>query len=58
MDEEEKRSCPACSSDNIEKIPDDEKIYGVGLYDIYDFIGGIDKITVNYRCLECGYEWM
>ena len=30
--------------DDIEKIPEDEKIYTVGLYDIYDFIGGIDKL--------------
>lgn len=49
--------CPACKSDNIEEIPEDEKIMALGLYGNFDFIGMIDKITNEYRCLNCGYEW-
>lgn len=50
--------CPACkNSMNIEKISDDEKNYGMGLYANFDFVGAINKITHEYRCNNCGFEW-
>lgn len=59
MDEEQYHDleCPACHSSDIEAISEDEKIMGMGLYANFDFIGAINKITNEYRCLNCGYEW-
>lgn len=51
------RSCPACDSLRVIEIPEEEKTYGIGLYEIYDFVGGLDKIFKTYRCSSCGYEW-
>ncbi len=50
-------SCPACSSDNVTLISDEEKNYALGLWDMYDFIGRIDILTMRYRCKQCGYQW-
>jgi len=49
--------CPACRSTEVEEISESEKIYSMGLYAIYDFIGNINKVSNQYRCLNCRHEW-
>ena len=49
--------CPACNSADVEIIDKQEKVIGFGLFDIYDFLGAIDKTVSDYRCLKCGYIW-
>jgi len=58
QDEERKPPCPVCHSSDIIRIPDEEKVYGLGLYGIHGFLGGgVDKVFRVYRCLQCYYEW-
>jgi len=50
--------CPACGiKTDIKKLSEDEKIYPLGLYSLYDFIGGIDWTIAKYYCEKCGYRW-
>jgi len=49
--------CPNCHSSSIFEIPEDEKVYGIGLYGIYDFIGGINQITNQFQCSQCHYQF-
>ena len=45
--------CTACGSTDIEEIPEDEKNYGIGLYQIYDgFLGGLFN-DFQYECQIC-----
>jgi len=50
-------TCPACISQDIECLETQEKIMGLGLYHLHDFMGAINKIEKNYRCQTCGYTW-
>jgi len=49
--------CPSCSSDEVEEIPESERNYSLGLYALYDFVGGVNKVFNRYRCSRCGYEY-
>jgi len=49
--------CPCCYSDNIIEIDPSETDTALGLYQLYYFIGEIDKLTKSYRCNHCFYEW-
>ncbi len=53
----ESLSCPACYSDKVQEISEQDKNEAFALYDIYDFVGRIDIMTNNYRCVNCGYEF-
>lgn len=57
MMNQSKKSCPNCYKDEIESISEADKSYGIGLIMEYDFIGGLENIICNYRCLSCGYTW-
>ena len=60
-DDDRDDSCPYCENcgtPDVKRIPEEEKIYGLGLYEIYGFRGGgLDKNFKVYRCSECGHEW-
>jgi hypothetical protein len=49
--------CPACSSGKVRELSEVEKVVGYGLYELYDFIGGIKRLTSTYKCLDCDYDW-
>ena len=55
--DDELPSCPACYGNEVRQISDDDKTHALGLYDLYDFIGRINIMTNNFRCLKCGYEF-
>lgn len=50
------RLCPACNSSKVIEIPENERMTGIGLYAVHDFIGQLyqDK---KYKCDACGYRW-
>jgi len=50
-------NCPACYSEEVCRISDDDRIHALGLHNIFDFIGQINIITKNFRCTNCGYEF-
>ena len=50
-------TCPVCYSDTIAEITEEEKTEALALWDMYDFIGRVDIMTLQYRCTECGYQW-
>jgi hypothetical protein len=49
--------CPNCHSSSIVEIPENEKAYGIGLYQIYDFIGGMNKVINQHKCNNCHYQF-
>ena len=52
----ELKCCPNCKSVDIKRI-EEELMIGLGLYQIYDFIGGINKLTNQYQCSQCHYQF-
>ena len=56
-DDDNLPTCPACYSERVMRLTDDEKTTALGLYNIYDYIGQIDKLTNEYRCDKIGYSW-
>lgn len=49
--------CPACFASETVEITDDEKTEALALWDIYDFIGRIEIMSQQYRCVRCDYRW-
>lgn len=51
-------TCPACNSyGTVIELSDAEKNKAIGLYDLYNFIGAIERISQQYYCNNCGYMW-
>lgn len=48
--------CPACGSDDIRVIPDDERMASAGLYSIHDFIGQLYE-DQTLECNRCLYQF-
>ena len=51
------KDCPVCHSQDVVEISDDEKNHALGLWNIYDQIGRINILTLQYHCQSCGHEW-
>ena len=49
--------CPNCQSTDIKEISEDERMMALGVYDIYNFIGNINKLTVLFQCNQCYFEF-
>ena len=54
--EDDNCRCPACNSSKTVKIPENERMTGIGLYAVHDFIGQLYQ-DFHYRCDVCGYRW-
>ena len=49
--------CPVCRSDEVTEFSEDEKNHALALYDLYDHIGRIQLMTMEFQCHNCGYQW-
>lgn len=55
--EDDPPTCPACYSDHVEAITDDEQFESMGFYSTYNSVLKIDDLVNRYKCLECYHKF-
>jgi len=49
--------CPACGSNEVEQIPDEDKVISYGAFALMDVPMLLNRVSSTYQCQQCYYEW-